>query len=100
MASADLAKTLDRRYQTYFADRAAVPFAVRNGGGAPPSVLGSGEPAFTIVVSDPRGAKALAGLDQFQIGVAYLRGWLDIEGDLMAALKVRGMFHDRHPIAW
>ncbi|GAA1413869.1 class I SAM-dependent methyltransferase [Catellatospora coxensis] len=100
MASADLARTLDRRYQTYFADRAAVPFAVRSGDGTPPSVLGSGDPAFTVVISDPRGAKALAGLDQFQIGVAYLRGWLDIEGDLMAALKVRGMFHDRHPIAW
>lgn len=99
MTSSDLGRALHRRYQGYFADRAAVPFAVKHlDGDIQP--LGVGEAAFTIEVTDPRGAKALADLDQFAIGVAYLRGWLDISGDLMTALKVRGMFHDRHPIAW
>jgi cyclopropane-fatty-acyl-phospholipid synthase len=99
MTSSDLGRALDRRYQGYFADRAAVPFAVKHLDGAR-QALGDGEPVFTIEVTDPRGAKALADLDQFAIGVAYLRGWLDVSGDLMTALKVRGMFHDRHPIAW
>jgi cyclopropane-fatty-acyl-phospholipid synthase len=62
--------------------------------------FGSGEPAFTITVRDWRGAKALAGLDQFGVAVAYLEGWLDIDGDLAAALKIRQFFRDFHPVAW
>ncbi|GIH06365.1 hypothetical protein Rhe02_44320 [Rhizocola hellebori] len=99
MAQSDLARALDRRYRNYFAEKRPVPFAVRDLDGSEIS-LGSGAPAFTVTVSDPRGHKALSGLDQFAIGVAYLRGWLDFEGDLMTALKMRGMFHDFHPIAW
>src|SRR5947199_192518 len=60
----------------------------------------AGEPAFTITVRDGRGAKALAALDQFRVAVAYLQGWLDVDGDLVAALKMRQFFKDVHPIAW
>lgn len=99
MARSDLASTLDRRYRRYFASRTPIPFAVKHLDGSE-SALGQGKPVFTVRVTDPRGQKALGGLDQFAIGVAYLRGWLDIEGDLMTALKMREMFHDFHPIAW
>jgi cyclopropane-fatty-acyl-phospholipid synthase len=65
-----------------------------------PHHFGSGEPAFTITVRDGRGARALAGLDQFGVAVAYLQGWLDVDGDLVAALRMRKFFKDFHPIAW
>ncbi|WP_345631681.1 class I SAM-dependent methyltransferase [Rugosimonospora acidiphila] len=96
----DLIAPLERRYQKFFADRPAVPFAVAAGPGAPAHTLGNGDPVFTITVTDARGAKALAGLDQFGVAVAYLQGWLDVDGDLATALKMRKFFHDIHPIAW
>jgi cyclopropane-fatty-acyl-phospholipid synthase len=68
--------------------------------GSPAHVFGSGEPLFTITITDPRGAKALAGLDQLGVAVAYLQGWLDVEGDLAEALKMRRFFTDFHPVAW
>jgi cyclopropane-fatty-acyl-phospholipid synthase len=91
---------LERRYQKFFADRPAIPFAVAPAPGAPAHTFGSGDPVFTITVADARGAKALAGLDQFGVAVAYLEGWLDVDGDLSVALKMRQFFHDVHPIAW
>jgi cyclopropane-fatty-acyl-phospholipid synthase len=91
--------TLRRRYETFSATQATVPFAVAPAG-APPQVLGDGDPVFTITVKDPRGAKALGSLDQFGVAVAYLHGWLDVDGDLAAALRMRKFFNDFHPIAF
>ena len=98
MAASDLVGALQRRYQTFFASRPGTPFAVV--AGETPHLFGAGEPAFTITVRDGRGAKALAALDQFRVAVAYLQGWLDVDGDLVAALKMRQFFKDVHPIAW
>ncbi|TQM79925.1 cyclopropane-fatty-acyl-phospholipid synthase [Saccharothrix saharensis] len=88
-----------RRHRDYYAGRAAVPFAVRTASGRVYEV-GSGEPRFTFAATDRRGEEALASLDQFQIGVAYLEGWLDVEGDFTAALAMRGFFRDFHPVTW
>jgi cyclopropane-fatty-acyl-phospholipid synthase len=90
---------LQRRYQAFFATQPAIPFAVAPAGGAP-HAFGDGDPAFTITISDRRGAKALAGLDQFGVAVAYLQGWLDVDGDLAAALRMRNFFRDLHPLTW
>ncbi|HEX6498278.1 MAG TPA: class I SAM-dependent methyltransferase [Micromonosporaceae bacterium] len=98
MAPGDIFSALQRRYQTFFATRPAIPFAVAADGSV--RSFGPGEPAFTITVRDGRGAKALAGLDQLGVAVAYLQGWLDVDGDLAAALKMRAFFRDIHPIAW
>ncbi|WP_192772308.1 class I SAM-dependent methyltransferase [Plantactinospora soyae] len=95
----DAVSALQRRYETFFATEAAVPFAVAPAGG-PAQILGSGDPLFTIIIKDERGAKALAALDQFAVAVAYLQGSLDVDGDLAAALRMRSFFPDRHPIAW
>jgi cyclopropane-fatty-acyl-phospholipid synthase len=99
VAAKDLVGALDRRYRTYFASRSPVSFAVQPLG-APAHTFGPAEPAFVITVKERLGAKALASLDQFQIAVAYLKGWLDMDGDLMAALKMREFFPDVHPVAW
>jgi cyclopropane-fatty-acyl-phospholipid synthase len=90
---------LQRRYQSFFASEPAIPFAVAPADGQP-HAFGSGDPAFTIRIKDRRGAKALVGLDQLGVAVAYLHGWLDVDGDLSAALRMRSFFHDVHPIAW
>lgn len=89
---------LQRRYQTFFATRPAVPFAVALGD-RPPHKFGPGEPIFTITIRDPRGSRALANLDQFAVAVAYLQGWLDVDGDLAAALRMRRFFRDIHPFS-
>jgi len=71
---------LQRRYQTFFAGRTPVSFAVVPGPGAAPHTFGPDAPVYTISVLDERGAKALASLDQFGVAVAYLNGWLDVDG--------------------
>ncbi|WP_245816732.1 class I SAM-dependent methyltransferase [Lentzea albidocapillata] len=88
-----------RRHRDHYAGRSAPSFAVRTASGKVFEV-GPDEPRFTFAASHTRGEKALASLDQFQIGVAYLEGWLDIEGDLTAALAMRGFFRDFHPMTW
>jgi cyclopropane-fatty-acyl-phospholipid synthase len=97
--SSNLVRTLERRYRKYFETRAPITFAVQPASG-PARVLGPGEPAFTLSVRDERGARALSSLDQLQIAVAYLKGWLDLDGDLGTALAMRKFFPDVHPIAW
>ncbi len=91
---------LQRRYREFFAASPAIPFAVAPAPGAPAHAFGSGAPEFTITVLDGRGERALASLDQFGVAVAYLEGWLDVDGDLAVALKMRKFFRDFHPVAW
>ncbi|GLZ39797.1 class I SAM-dependent methyltransferase [Actinokineospora sp. NBRC 105648] len=89
----------ERRYRTFFRNREAVAFRVQ-----PPTgdgrTLGSGEPSFTLVAQDAAGMAAVNSLDQVQVGLAYLDGHLDIEGDIFTALGMRKFFGDFHPIAW
>jgi cyclopropane-fatty-acyl-phospholipid synthase len=103
VATSNLIQALDRRYRTYFANRAPVTFTVRSTVGAAPArehTFGTGEPAFTVTIRDVQGGEALASLDQFQIAIAYLNGHLDLDGDLVTALAMREFFPDVHPIAW
>ena len=97
--SLNLVRTLERRYRTYFATRAPISFAVRPAGG-PAHVFGPDEPAFTLSIAYERGARALGSMDQLQVAIAYLKGWLDLEGDLVTALAMRKFFPDFHPVAW
>jgi cyclopropane-fatty-acyl-phospholipid synthase len=103
VATSDMISALQRRYQSFFANRPGVPFAVTDrsaDAGAAAHRFGSGDPTFTITVCDERGASALASLDQFGVAVAYLEGWIDIDGDIEAALRMRSFFHDVHPVKW
>ncbi|MFC7479210.1 class I SAM-dependent methyltransferase [Luedemannella flava] len=94
-----LVRAVEARYRRYFASRPATPFALAGADGST-HTFGAGAPAFTITVLDSIGEKALASLDQLQVAVAYLRGHLDVEGDVMAVLAMRKFFPDFHPIAW
>jgi hypothetical protein len=64
--------------------------------GRPPRRVGRGEIAFRLTAHDDQGLAALASLDECRIGEAYLDGALDLEGDLTAALSLRGELTDRH----
>ncbi len=98
VTTSDMIAAVQHRYETFFATKPETPFAVEADGTK--HTFGSGEPMFTIKIDDPRGAKALGSLDQFAVAVAYLNGWLDVDGDLAEALKMRAFFRDIHPIAW
>jgi cyclopropane-fatty-acyl-phospholipid synthase len=103
VATSKLIQTLERRYASFFAERDPITFSVRSTVGtgmAREHRFGVGEPAFTITILDVRGGRALAAMDQLQVAMAYLNGWLDLDGDLVTALTMRKFFPDFHPIAW
>lgn len=99
MAGSDVIRAFNRRYHEFFATRTPVTFGVAVDG-APPHVFGPGTPVFTIIATDGLGARALASLDQLQVAVAYLRGHIDVDGDVAAVLAIRDFFSDFHPITW
>ncbi len=62
--------------------------------------FGVGEPEFRLVLRTERGTSALASFDELRISEAYLDGDIDIEGDLLAAFRLRGELTDRHPLIY
>jgi cyclopropane-fatty-acyl-phospholipid synthase len=56
------------------------------------------EPRCRLSVRTARGLDALASLDELQLGTAYLRGDLDVDGDFLSCLDLRAVFTDRHPV--
>lgn len=61
--------------------------------------IGDGaEPAFTVTLVSERGRAALAAFDELAIAEAYMDGDLDIDGELLAALKARPILADRRPL--
>ncbi|GIE86031.1 class I SAM-dependent methyltransferase [Actinoplanes regularis] len=97
-----LADVISRRYDEFFRDRTPIPFEILTGDGATLSfgVSESTPSRFRVVVRDDAGHDALISLDQLQVAMAYLRGHLDVEGDLAAALNMRRFFSDLHPVAF
>jgi cyclopropane-fatty-acyl-phospholipid synthase len=57
------------------------------------------KPAFRLRITNDRAWRALGSLDETRIAEAYLQGDLDFEGEVMAALDLRGFLSDRHPLA-
>lgn len=58
--------------------------------------FGSGPPAFRLRIRNRRALRAFARRDEARIGRAYLSGDLDLEGDLLEALRLRPLLSDRH----
>src|SRR5919202_1006384 len=69
----------------------------RLAGGARPST-DDDEPRFRLVARAAPGLRALASLDELQIATGYMQADLDVEGDFLAALDLREVLTDRHPI--
>src|SRR6185436_4271147 len=68
------------------------PFAVHADGSV--KRLGSGEPAFDLYIRNENGARALRSLNELAIAEAYVRGDLDIEGDVVRAMWLRSLLSD------
>ncbi|HSK77355.1 MAG TPA: hypothetical protein VLQ45_12960, partial [Thermoanaerobaculia bacterium] len=64
------------------------------------AVGGGSEPAFTVRIVTEKGLAAMAAFDELAIAEAYMDGDLDIEGDLLAALKLRPVLADPHPFKY
>src|ERR1051326_1855846 len=53
------------------------------------TTVGEGEPEFDLYIRNDRGMSALKSLEELTIAEAYVRGDLDIEGDVVKAMWVR-----------
>lgn len=84
---------LQERYSRVRRDERAT-LALRTDEG-PLRVFGTGEPAATLVVRNRAGMAALASMDLTTVAEAYVRGDVDVEGDLMQVLCLRTSFSDR-----
>jgi cyclopropane-fatty-acyl-phospholipid synthase len=64
--------------------------------------LGEGAPQFTVSLNNEQAVKALKSLDEGNISEAFLRGDLDLDGDMIAPFSLRASLNDRHPLvaAW
>lgn len=81
-------------------DGRARPFVLRLPDRAAYSIGDGGEPAFTVQVVTDEGLAALAAFDELAVAEAYMDGDLDIEGDLLTALKLRPVLGDPHPLKY
>lgn len=64
------------------------------------AIDGGGEPAFTVQIVTDKGFAAMAAFDELRVAEAFMDGDLDIEGDLLTALKLRPVLGDPHPFKY
>jgi cyclopropane-fatty-acyl-phospholipid synthase len=64
--------------------------------------VGEGAPEFHVGLRNERALRAIRSLDEGNISEAYLRGDIDLEGDMLKPFMLRKLFDDRHPLvaAW
>src|SRR5688500_11067799 len=53
------------------------------------TAVGEGEPEFDLYIRNDHGMSALRSLEELRIADAYVRGDLDIEGDVVKAMWLR-----------
>ena len=70
------------------------PFRVHTPSGT--TVVGDGEPEFDIYIHNDHGLRALKSLEELRIADAYVRGDLDIEGNVVKAMWLRDFLDDRN----
>lgn len=68
------------------------PFTLRLNGSS--KQIGNGEPAFELHVRNESGVRALRSFNELAIAEAYVRGDLEIEGDIVRAMWFRGLLSD------
>lgn len=97
-------RVLETRYDKIFsliqrriADQIKIPFEIRLWGDHSYR-FGKGEPAVKVLVKDRDGLAALSGLDELKICEAYMAGSLDVVGDMLGFVSLRGVLSDRHPL--
>ncbi len=86
-----------RVIQRRLADQVRTPFEIRLWGNHTYR-FGKGEPKVKVYVKDPRGLAALGRMDEVGICEAYMDGSLDVAGDMLSFVSLRGLLSDRHPL--
>lgn len=86
-----------RGIQKRLSGQITVPFEIRLWGDKVYR-FGNGAPAVDIVVQDRRGLLALSQLDELSICEAYMDGSLDVVGDMLPFVSLRGTLSDNHPL--
>jgi len=81
-------------------DGRAKPFELRLPDRSTHTIGGTGEPAFTVQIVTEKGLAAMSAFDELAVAEAYMDGDLDIEGNLLAALKLRPVLGDPHPFKY
>jgi cyclopropane-fatty-acyl-phospholipid synthase len=80
---------------------ASFPLLVRLPNGRAES-FGPGEPLLEVRALNERGLEALGSLKELEVVEAYMRGDVDLDGDLLAAMDLRDVLSDTklHIKAW
>jgi cyclopropane-fatty-acyl-phospholipid synthase len=87
-------KSLLGRFAEQYTD-VAIPFEVVLPDGQS-ELFGKGAPAFRVTIKNQRGLRAIASLDEGNIGDAYLYGDVDIDGDMVKPFQLRATMKDAH----
>lgn len=74
------------------------PFSIQLNGSK--QIIGDGQPAFNLVFKNKSGINALASMDDTKILEAYMAGDIDVEGEMIKAFELRGVFKDFHPLQY
>lgn len=98
-ASAPFYDRVLQRIRRRLADQVKTPFEIRLWEDRVYR-FGVGEPAVDIVVKDRNGLLALSRLDELGICEAYMEGSLDVVGDMLHFVGLRGTLSDRHPLSY
>ncbi|HYC89960.1 MAG TPA: class I SAM-dependent methyltransferase [Thermoanaerobaculia bacterium] len=91
---------LRQRHEKLRRDGALLRFEVRVQDGTSYSIGDEGNVAFSVRIATDRGLAALQKFDELAIAEAYMDGDLDIDGSLLAALKLRPVLADPHPFRY
>lgn len=86
-----------KMFQKRLADQINIPFEIRLWEDRSYR-FGKGEPAVKVLVKDYEGLAALSELDELKICEAYMAGSLDVVGDMLGFVGLRGMLSDKHPL--
>jgi cyclopropane-fatty-acyl-phospholipid synthase len=96
-----LVAELRRRHAKLAASGAARPFELRMPDRTSHRIgQDGGDPAFMVRIVTDKGLAAMTAFDELAIAEAYMDGDLDIEGELLAALKLRPVLGDPHPFKY
>jgi cyclopropane-fatty-acyl-phospholipid synthase len=90
-------ETILRVIQKQLADQVKTPFEIRLWGNRAYQ-FGKGAPVVKVLVKDRHGLAALGRMDELGICEAYMAGSLDVAGDMLGFVSLRGLLSDRHPL--
>jgi len=60
------------------------------------TLIGDGAPEFDLFIRNQNGLRALQSISELRIADAYVRGDLDLEGDVVKAMWLRDLLSDRN----